>query len=39
MIYDIIIIGSGIAGLYCSNIISKPNLSFLVLEKRSLENI
>ena len=41
MVYDIIIVGSGIAGLYTAYNIKKmyPKLSFLILEKNTKKNI
>ena len=41
MIYDIIIVGGGIAGLYTAYKITKlyPNLTFLILEKNSRKYI
>lgn len=33
--YDIIVIGAGISGLYLSNILKKKNISHIVLEKNS----
>jgi len=41
MIYDIIIIGAGICGLYCAYklLLKNPNLKILILEKNSKKNI